>query len=123
MYLLGRSVAPALAGLQGKTWREAWEENITPRTPMGRSQTVEDMGKAIVFMVSDDAKEITGQSLFVDGGTDNLLSTNWFFPLSAPIPPDLQRAGGSLRILAVMAFEVDYTELATIRLSVRKPLG
>jgi len=58
------------AELEGMTWRDAWEKRVIPRTPMGRPQTAEDVGKAVAFMVSDDAKEITGQSLFVDGGTD-----------------------------------------------------
>ena len=37
-------------------------------TPLRREQTVEDMGQAIVFLVSEDAKNITGQTLNVDGG-------------------------------------------------------
>jgi enoyl-[acyl-carrier-protein] reductase (NADH) len=39
-----------------------------PATPLGREQTAEDMGRAAVFLVSDDAKNITGQVLHVDGG-------------------------------------------------------
>ena len=31
-------------------------------------QTPEDIGRAVVFLVSEDAKNITGQSLNVDGG-------------------------------------------------------
>ncbi len=37
-------------------------------TPMRREQTVEDIGRAIVFLVSDDSRNITGQALNVDGG-------------------------------------------------------
>jgi len=37
-------------------------------TPLRREQTVEDIGHAVVFLVSEDAKNITGQSLNVDGG-------------------------------------------------------
>lgn len=36
--------------------------------PLGREQTPEDIGRAVVFFASDDAKNITGQSLNVDGG-------------------------------------------------------
>ncbi len=36
--------------------------------PLGRPQTVEDVGKAVAFLVSDDACNITGQCLHVDGG-------------------------------------------------------
>lgn len=37
-------------------------------TPMRREQTSEDIGRAIVFLVSDDSRNITGQALNVDGG-------------------------------------------------------
>lgn len=33
-----------------------------------REQTTEDIGCAVVFLVSEDAKNITGQTLNVDGG-------------------------------------------------------
>jgi len=35
---------------------------------MKRDQTAEDIGKAVVFLVSEDARNITGQALSVDGG-------------------------------------------------------
>ena len=37
-------------------------------TPMGRPATVEDIGHAALFLVSDHARHITGQSLIIDGG-------------------------------------------------------
>ena len=37
-------------------------------TPLGRPGTVEDVAKAAVFLVSEEARQITGQSLVVDGG-------------------------------------------------------
>ncbi len=36
--------------------------------PLGREQTPEDIGKAAVFLASDDAKNVTGVDLPVDGG-------------------------------------------------------
>ena len=36
--------------------------------PMGRPQTAEDIGKAVTFLASDDASNITGKCLHVDGG-------------------------------------------------------
>ena len=36
--------------------------------PMQRPQTIEDIGKAVVFLASGDACNITGQCLHVDGG-------------------------------------------------------
>jgi glucose 1-dehydrogenase len=37
-------------------------------TPMGRPARVEDIANAVLFLVSDEAKHITGQTLVVDGG-------------------------------------------------------
>jgi NAD(P)-dependent dehydrogenase (short-subunit alcohol dehydrogenase family) len=37
-------------------------------TPMGRPASVSDIANAALFLVSDEAKHITGQSLIVDGG-------------------------------------------------------
>ncbi|MES2647938.1 MAG: SDR family oxidoreductase [Bacteroidota bacterium] len=37
-------------------------------TPMGRPATVADIASATLFLVSDSAKHITGQSLVIDGG-------------------------------------------------------
>ena len=49
--------------------RDFWlEYMVKPLTPLGVDQTAEDMGRAAVFLVSEDAKNITGQVLHVDGG-------------------------------------------------------
>jgi NAD(P)-dependent dehydrogenase (short-subunit alcohol dehydrogenase family) len=37
-------------------------------TPMGKPATVEDIAHAALFLVSDKAKHLTGQTLVVDGG-------------------------------------------------------
>jgi NAD(P)-dependent dehydrogenase (short-subunit alcohol dehydrogenase family) len=48
---------------------EFWlKYTVVPGTPLGREQTPEDMGRAVVFLVSEDAKNITGQVLHVNGG-------------------------------------------------------
>ncbi len=53
----------------GLSPHEFWLNHIVkPGTPLGREQTAEDMGRAAVFLVSEDAKNITGQVLHVDGG-------------------------------------------------------
>ncbi len=55
--------------IEGMSIYEFWMKYIVvPNTPMGREQTAEDMGKAVVFFVSEDAKNITGQVIHVDGG-------------------------------------------------------
>jgi len=41
--------------------------------PLGRQGTAEEVAKAIVFLLSDDASYITGQVLAVDGGLSTLL--------------------------------------------------
>ena len=40
----------------------------TPRTPLMREQTTEDIARTVIFLVSDDARNITGQAINVDGG-------------------------------------------------------
>ncbi len=59
-------------GMDPRAWFEGIPRGDYPdifdRTPMRREQTVEDIGNAVVFLVSDDAMNITGQSLMVDGG-------------------------------------------------------
>ena len=41
---------------------------VESRIPTKRAQTPEDMGNAVVFLASNEAKEITGQALNVCGG-------------------------------------------------------
>jgi NAD(P)-dependent dehydrogenase (short-subunit alcohol dehydrogenase family) len=59
----------AAEDIETLTPKEFWLKYIVkPATPLGRDQTAEDMGRAAVFLVSEDAKNITGQILHVDGG-------------------------------------------------------
>ncbi len=53
---------------KGLTPREIFDLNIKASMPLGREQTPEDIGKAVAFLASDDASEITGQALNVNGG-------------------------------------------------------
>ena len=48
--------------------RAAFESAVETSMPLQREQTPEDIGKAVAFFASDDAKNITGQALNVDGG-------------------------------------------------------
>ena len=62
------TVAPG-ATLTERTVADKEYENTWSRiTPMGRPATVTDIANAALFLVSDEAKHITGQSLVVDGG-------------------------------------------------------
>ena len=61
---LGMSV-PAMAGMEP---RDIFLRIVKDSVPMGREQTPEDIGKLAAFLASDDARNITGQIISVDGG-------------------------------------------------------
>jgi len=62
------TVAPG-ATLTERTTEEADYERVWSEiTPMGRPASVTDIAETSLFLVSDKAKHITGQSLIVDGG-------------------------------------------------------
>ena len=69
---LNRSVWQAWAGRQPPELRqdyEAWAaEKITKLVPLNRWQTAEDMAAMAVFLASDRAANVTGQTINVDGG-------------------------------------------------------
>jgi NAD(P)-dependent dehydrogenase (short-subunit alcohol dehydrogenase family) len=48
--------------------RAVFEAAVRRLTPLQREQTPEDIGKLAVFLASEDARNITGQSINVDGG-------------------------------------------------------
>ncbi|MDP3063626.1 MAG: SDR family NAD(P)-dependent oxidoreductase [Chloroflexota bacterium] len=55
--------------LKGLTIRQVFEKVAAPNNPLGREQTPEDVGKAVAFFASDDARNITGQALNVNAGS------------------------------------------------------
>ena len=55
--------------LKGMDPKEVFDElAVKARTPLGRGQTPEDIGKTVAFFASEDSSEITGQALNVNGG-------------------------------------------------------
>jgi len=54
--------------VEGLSGREVFDATIDQWIPMKREQTPEDIGNLVSFLVSDLAKNITGQSINVDGG-------------------------------------------------------
>jgi NAD(P)-dependent dehydrogenase (short-subunit alcohol dehydrogenase family) len=58
-------VHPSLGGLAPY---DAFVAYYRPLTPLGRVQTPDDVGKTVAFLASDDAAQITGQCVHVDGG-------------------------------------------------------
>jgi NAD(P)-dependent dehydrogenase (short-subunit alcohol dehydrogenase family) len=62
------TIAPG-ATLTERTTSDADFESTWSRiTPLGKPATVEDIANAALFLVSDEAKHITGQTLIIDGG-------------------------------------------------------
>ena len=55
--------------LSDLTPRRAFEKVVEARIPLGREQTPEDIGNLAVFLASDLAMNITGQSVNVNGGS------------------------------------------------------
>jgi len=62
------TIAPG-ATLTERTIEDPGYENTWSKiTPMGRPANVSDIASAALFLVSDEARHITGQSLIIDGG-------------------------------------------------------
>jgi len=56
--------------------REVFLDFVARCTPMGREQTPEDIGRLVAFLASEDARNITGQEIKVDGGITLNLAAN-----------------------------------------------
>jgi meso-butanediol dehydrogenase/(S,S)-butanediol dehydrogenase/diacetyl reductase len=63
--VIGRDTTPEVV-----EQRRVFERFIEANCPLRREQTPADIGRAVVFFASDDARNITGQSLNVDGGIE-----------------------------------------------------
>lgn len=53
---------------EGLTLRQAFDKRLSEIVPLKREQTPEDVGAAAVFLASQEARNITGHTLCVDGG-------------------------------------------------------
>ena len=62
------TVAPGATLTERTTQEVDYERVWSAITPMGRPAYVTDIAHTALFLVSDEAKHITGQSLIVDGG-------------------------------------------------------
>ncbi len=65
---LADTMAKSGGAFAGMTPRQVFESRVQALIPMKREQTPEDIGWAAVFLASDEARNITGQALHVDGG-------------------------------------------------------
>jgi 2-hydroxycyclohexanecarboxyl-CoA dehydrogenase len=46
-----------------------WKTSAASKSPLGRPTSADDVGKAVAFLLSEDASHITGSCLDVSGGT------------------------------------------------------
>ena len=65
---LAERMAKSGGQFAGMTSRQVFESRVQALIPLKREQTPEDIGWAAVFLSSDEARNITGQALNVDGG-------------------------------------------------------
>ena len=66
---LATYIADTNPAFKGMTPRQVFDKRVGDLIPMKREQTPEDIGWAAVFLASEEARNITGQSLNVDGGS------------------------------------------------------
>lgn len=69
------TIAPGATLTERTLLDPGYTETWSRITPMGRPAKVEDIGHAALFLVSDKARHITGQSLIIDGGWTSVSPT------------------------------------------------
>lgn len=62
------TIAPGATITERTSGDPQYESIWSKLTPMGRASNTTDIANAALFLVSDKAKQITGQSLIIDGG-------------------------------------------------------
>ena len=55
--------------LEAMTPREIFDKYVAENVPLGRPPLPEDIGNMVAFLASDYAKNITGQTINVNGGS------------------------------------------------------
>ena len=58
-------------------WSPAAEKTILSRTPLGRLGEPDEVARVAVFLASEDASYLTGQTVYPDGGR---LALNYLMP-------------------------------------------
>jgi NAD(P)-dependent dehydrogenase (short-subunit alcohol dehydrogenase family) len=66
--VLASNIQKSLPKYADKDAYQVFLEIVKGQTPLGREQTPEDVGKLTAFLCSDDARNITGQVIALDGG-------------------------------------------------------
>jgi NAD(P)-dependent dehydrogenase (short-subunit alcohol dehydrogenase family) len=62
------TIAPGATATERTTDDPEYEKVWSAITPLGRPATVSDIANAALFLLSHEARHITGQSLVIDGG-------------------------------------------------------
>jgi len=62
------TIAPGATLTERTVTEPGYESTWSRITPLGKPASVEDIANAALFLVSDEAKHITGQTLIIDGG-------------------------------------------------------
>jgi meso-butanediol dehydrogenase/(S,S)-butanediol dehydrogenase/diacetyl reductase len=65
---LARMLKDNVPAMADKGLEEIFEERVRPLTPLGRPQTAEDVASLVAYLASEEARNITGQAINVDGG-------------------------------------------------------
>ncbi len=66
---LAKFLSKSFPPFMGLAPAEVFKQRLQGVCPMGKPQTAEGIGNAVVFLASAEADEITGQAVNVDGGT------------------------------------------------------
>jgi meso-butanediol dehydrogenase/(S,S)-butanediol dehydrogenase/diacetyl reductase len=64
----GTALSKTYPAFKGMKPRDIFEALVQETVPLKRAPTPEDIGNAVVFLASEEAKQITGQAINVDGG-------------------------------------------------------
>jgi len=67
--VLASNIQKSSPDLADKEPYQVFLDIVKRSTPLGREQTPEDVGKLTAFLCSDDARNITGQVIALDGGS------------------------------------------------------
>ena len=65
---LAQSLKEKYSSMADLTPEQIFEQRVKPLTALGRPQTAEDIASLVAYLASDEAKNITGQAIHVDGG-------------------------------------------------------
>ncbi len=71
-------IAPGATATERTTSDPDYESVWSRLTPMGRPATVAEIARATLFLVSAEARHITGQTLIVDGGWSSISPSPYF---------------------------------------------